>query len=472
MRTHHPFLLASSILFWGLGLTAGRPALAQPPADPAHPAAPQPQPSTPGSTLTVDEAVERAIRQNPRLTAVAREIVAARAGVRSARALTNPSLTFTPAIISGGSDEEVLLQQPLELNGTRAARAGVAQAQLRQTQAEAVVELRTLVFETRAAYYDLARAQELRTLAQDVLRTAEEFSRGVRRQAEEGLRPGIDQTQAGIEVARARQQVTLAEGQVRSAQAALNTLMGQPTADPVGAVTPIAFSPIGADTEALVRQALAARAEITAQDARRQGFREEARLARAQGRPDLVPQFRTESVLRAPRQPGIGVGISLPLLDWGSRRNRIRQAEESARAQDARIVATQAQVRREVEQAVTRLRAAEEVVREYQGGVLDQARRLLEGSLRALQVGAPGASILTALEAQRTYRGVLTDYTNALTEHAQAQAELERAVAAVPADRLPAATTSRDSGSAEAGGASPTDPAGTPTGTTRGDSRE
>jgi cobalt-zinc-cadmium efflux system outer membrane protein len=375
------------------------------------------------------------------LTAVAREIAAARAGVRSARALTNPTLVFVPSLFGTGSDEEILFQQPLELNGTRSARTGVAQAQLRQTQAEAVVELRTLVSETRAAYYDLARAQELLTLGQELLRTAEEFSRGVRRQAEEGLRPGIDQTQAGIEVARARQQMTLAEGQVRAAQAALNTLMGQPASEPVAVVTPIPFSPGSVDTQALVQQALAARAEITAQEARGQGFREEARLARAQGRPDLAPQFRTESVLRSPRQPGIGIGISLPLLDWGGRRNRIRQAEASARAQEARVAVAQAQVRREVEQAVARQRAAESIVRDYQGGVLDQARRLLEGSLRALQIGAPGASILTALEAQRTYRGVLTEYTNALASAAQARAELERATGAVPADLLPQAAT-------------------------------
>ena len=114
------------------------------------------------------------------------------------------------------------------------------------------------------------------------------------------------------------------------------------------------------------------------------------------------------------------------------------------------------------------------VVREYQGGLLDQARRLLEGSLRALQIGAAGASILTALEAQRTYRAVLTDYTNALTEHAQAQAELERAIAAVPADRLPAPTP-RGREQRPAGGTGlpePAQPSETSTGTTRGDSRE
>lgn len=417
-----------------LGLTPrlASAALAQtPPASPAIAPAPAP--------LSVEEAVTRAIRQNPRLTAVAREIEAARRGVRSARALTNPSVTFTPGITSiGGSDEEFLLVQPLELNGTRTARTGIAQAQWERTRAESLVELRDLVFQTRTAYYELARTQELRGIAEELLRSAEEFDRGVRRQAEEGLRPGIDRVQTGIEVARAQQQVVLAESQVQAAQIALNTLLGQPTAA-APAVAPLTFQPEAVDRNTLLAQALEARAEIQAEAATREQFRAEARLARAQGRPDLAPQLRAGGVVRGVQNAGVGLGVTLPFLDYGSRRNRVRQAEQSVLAQEARIEASRNRVRQEVEQALTRLTVAEATARNYQGGVLEQSQRLLEGSMRALQIGAPGTTILTVLEAQRTRRTVRTEYTNALAQYAQARAELERAVGAVSADLLPQA---------------------------------
>ena len=61
------------------------------------------------------------------------------------------------------------------------------------------------------------------------------------------------------------------------------------------------------------------------------GRRHQARLARAEGRPDLTPQFRATSVTRGFREIGVGVGISLPFLDYGHRRNRVRQAEEAAK---------------------------------------------------------------------------------------------------------------------------------------------
>lgn len=395
--------------------------------------------------LTAEDAVALAVKNNPRLSAATRDVVAGQSGVRSARALTNPNFIFAPGLTStSGSGDELLLSQPLELNGTRAARTGVAGAQLRVTQAEAVVELRGLVSTTKFAYYQLEQARELQTLAQEVLKSAQEFDRVTRLLVEGGRRPGIDLAQTGIEVGRAQQQVTLADAQVTAALVALNTLLGRRADTPIGPLTPLASAMETLNDAALVQQSLQNRAEIASVTASRDTFLQEARLARAEGRPDLAPQLRFGSLVRGTPSGntgngfGVGLGISLPIFDYGSRRNRIRQSEESARAQSDRITATQNQVQQEVTQAIARLRAAQTVAQNYQQGILDQSRRLLEGSRRAFQEGAAGTSVLTILEAQRTYRAVQTDYINALTNQAQARAELERAAGAVPASLLPA----------------------------------
>lgn len=391
--------------------------------------------------LTLDAAVTLAVRQNPRLTAAARDIGAAQSGVRAARSLANPSLTYAPSIGStGGSDTELLVQQPLEINGTRAARTGVANAQRQGTEAGAVVELRNVVFQTKSAYYELVRAREQTAVTQDLLQSAQEFDRITRRQVEVGTRPGIDQTQTGIEVVRAGQQVTLAGGQVAAAQVGLNTQMGRQPDTPIGALAPLTTAPetVGADvnlTDTALNQALASRAEIRVEEANREVFRQQARQARAAGLPDLVPQYRANSIGgRNSSNSGFGLGVSLPLLDFGGRRAQIRQSEQAARAQEARIAATQSVVRQEVMQALARRAAADTVVRGYQQGVLDQARQLLEASRRGFQEGK--TSIVALLEAQRTYRSVQTEYINAQVDAAIARAEVERATGTVPASLL------------------------------------
>jgi outer membrane protein, heavy metal efflux system len=357
--------------------------------------------------FTAEDAVALAIKNNPTLSATVRDVTAARSGVRSAQALINPTFFVAPSVPNAnGATDAVLLQQPLELNGTRSARTGVANAQLKQTQARGIVAVRGLVFDVKSAYYELARARELLALSQSLLATVQEFDRLTRRQVELGARPGIDLAQTGLEVTRAQQQVTLAETRVTTATIALNTLLNRPPTEPVGTLSPLPMTAELPDVEAALRQALEARAEITAEDATREGFRQQVRLARAEGRPDLSPTFRSNEIVRsfAPRDYGVSLAISLPLFDWGSRRNRIRQNEEAALAQTDRITAVQNQVRQEVTQVFAQLQATEKILRDYQGGILEQSRRLLEGAQRAFQTGAPGASLLTVLEAQRTYR--------------------------------------------------------------------
>ena len=95
-------------------------------------------------------------------------------------------------------------------------------------------------------------------------------------------------------------------------------------------------------------------------------------------------------------------------------------------------------MQQEVAQALTRLRAAQTTIQDYQEGVLVQSRRLLDASRTGFQEGSSRYTTLTVLEAQRTYRGVQTEYINALATQAQALAELERATGAVPVSLVPA----------------------------------
>lgn len=234
---------------------------------------------------------------------------------------------------------------------------------------------------------------------------------------------------------RALQQAAQAEGQVRTATAALNTLLGRSPGDPVGPLS--ALSPVSADADSGEAHlgALERRSEIVADEAERMALLQEARLARAEGRPDIVPQIRAGSIIRGVSEAGIGIGITLPLLDYGSRRQRIRQTEEAALAQADRVSARRNQVRQEVEQALTRVRTADVVLKGYSQGLLEQSKRLLDASRTGFQSGQTG--VLAVIEAQRTYRAVQTEYTGALVEHALALAELERAIGGIPADRLP-----------------------------------
>ncbi|MCS6776011.1 MAG: TolC family protein [Chloroherpetonaceae bacterium] len=386
--------------------------------------------------VTVEQAIHLAVQQHPRLQAARLRMDAAQTGVRAARALPLPTFFFAPGVPNvNGTTEELLFTQPLELNGTRAARLGVARAQMERARAEALAELQQVVFEVKRAYFELFRAQQQLTLARDLLADTERLHQLTGRLVELGARPGIERVQTDIERVRARQQVAVAEGEMKAALAGLNGWIGRRPDAPAGTLSLALPSPEALSLERLREQAYAHRAEIRGVQAAREQFFQEARLARAEGLPDIAPQFRAQNLIRSftPQDYGFSLVVTLPLFDWGGRRQRARQAEQAARAEEALLLATQVRVQQEVAQALARYQAAGAVLQEFPEGLLAQSRRLWEGALRAFQTGAPGASLITVLEAQRTYRAVQREYIHARVDLAIAHAALERATGQVPA---------------------------------------
>jgi outer membrane protein, heavy metal efflux system len=411
-------------LLAGLFLVSA-PLFAQTPPTPSDP------PGAPA--LSLQAAVEEALTRHPRIEAAARSVEASRAGVRSARAPANPTFYVSPWVDTvNGTTEELLLNQPLEINGTRAARTRRASAEARRADAEARRVRADVVFQVRHAYIEVARQRELREGEQANLRLLEETDRLTARQVELGSRPGIERAQTAIEVARARQRVRLTEGREQAAVAAMNAALGRLPDTPLGALDPLSSFAVGEAMAAPEREAMHAalmsRPEITAATAERDAFRAEAGLHRAEGRPDIAPQFRIQSFTRGISRDdyGASVAVTLPVFDWGGRRERIRQAEAQAQAEEARIRAVENEIRREVAEARARWEAARQILEGFRSDILAQSERLAEASRKGLQTGV--VTLLGTLEAQRTLLAVRSEYVQAMADAALARTELERAM--------------------------------------------
>lgn len=371
------------------------------------------------------------------------ELRASGNGLAAASALANPTITFTPGFTRAGSDEELLLQQPLELNGTRSARAGIARARMMASRAQIELELREFIYSIKSAYIDLAKTQERLLLTKAIVASATELESIASRQVELGSRAGVERTQTAIEAKRAKQQATLAQAEYQSAQTALNVLIGQDITTPLSVSLSYARSQRTPDAD-LIALATASRSELRVSTARQDEFRQESRLANASLLPDIVPQYRMESLTRSPRDGGFGISISLPLLDHGRVRNEARQADTLRKAEELRMKALQEQIRAEVTQALARLKAAEEVLSSYDDGLFSDSKKLLDATRSGYALGE--TSLATVLEAQRTFRSVQAEQIDALASYSQAAAELERAIGAVSPELLKQLTFSEASG--------------------------
>lgn len=388
--------------------------------------------SAPAPALSLEAAVQEALTQHRRLAATRKDATAARLGVNAARALANPDVFFSPALDQfNGTTEELLITQPLELNGTRAARTGIARAQLGVAEAMLVTETREIVANVKTAYIDLWRERELATLATAVTENANTVHRLAQKQVELGSRPGIDTAQTGLEVIRSRQGETLARTRVKRAEAALNLALGRDLKEPLPTIElPVVKMEVPA-FDVAVKGALESRAELAGENARQEALRQEVQLYRAEGRPDIAPQFRSQYVtFQRPKRSdyGFSIAVRLPFVDWGGRKGRIQQAEAATLAQEDRVAQTRREIEKEVAQALARLEGATAVMTGY-AEALPEADRLLRATRIGLEEGK--TTILAVLEAQRSYRATLTEYAEARAELALAQAELTRALGGV-----------------------------------------
>lgn len=150
------------------------------------------------------------------------------------------------------------------------------------------------------------------------------------------------------------------------------------------------------------------------------------RLVKAERRPDIglsLSYERDWSSIR-PHIQYAKVGVSVPLPFSSINKGALRSAEY--RMEQSSIMEREAQlrVRGKITQAWYAFEAERKKVAQYRSGVLDQARRVLEGTTYMYRRGETG--ILDVLIAQRSYNQVTQDFLETMKSYVSALVALEK----------------------------------------------
>ncbi|MCE5322516.1 TolC family protein [bacterium] len=373
--------------------------------------------------LSLQQALDIAIKNNPTVAAGRLSADAAKQSAKGANALTNPEILVAPSIVGdAGSDSALLFSQPLEINGSRRVRGQIASSEATAVGYDSDTTRREILLRVNQSYWDVARAQELVKLNQENITYLETVRAAVQKQYDVGTAPGAQVLKMDVELARARQELSQAQLGLQQSMAELNTLMACPTNNVFSVSEPLIFNDVCIDCAGLLTSALARRPEIASACAQYTSAQAQIKAAKLLRVPDLALQARRES-FDNDSDNGVAIAINLPLLDWGSARAEERRARLAARSREKQVEAVRNNISLDIEQAVQRVNTASQVVREYQGGVLTTSEELATMARKGFEKGA--SSYLEVLEAQRTLRSVRSDYYSALAEHAKALAQLE-----------------------------------------------
>lgn len=367
------------------------------------------------------EIVDVIVREGPTARAIRAEADVVRHEQLARLAYPNPSVTYSRE--GAGFTEFIQVEQSLPLFGTRAAlaRAGVAAS----TAAEAERDARLWALRSDASaavarvVFHETRVSALHGHARDVERLIDVLR--VREREGEGSK--FDRLRAEQELRDVRQMATAAAIEVVEARAALAAML--PEGAPVGriAAAPGAAQAV-APVEELMTRATNARAELRALANAMQRTEFEADAARRARLPSpTIASGLKRADEGADRRSGgvIGVSVSLPLFDTGSREAARWTAERSRL--DAERAALHQRIRSEIVQAIEAVRLREDAVAADEEGAGAELTQIADVAYREGEVG-----ILELLDAVRTASRARLRSIELRLEARLARITLERAV--------------------------------------------
>jgi len=410
--------------------------------------------------LSLDDCVGFAAANHPALNAAQAGVAAASEAVGEARAPYYPQVDFSagyhrwqkraflpsglslpghtiPELVGPLNDWNGGFLSRMTLYDFGERRAGLDAARARQAGAEAdtIATRADVRLSVQSAFYALAAAQDLQTVAEKNLARTESHYRLAQARRQAGAVPHADELRMQAEVASAQLQLLNAQSRVRVALGQLNTAMGRPAETPLAIAAPTTLPPppAGTDLATAMQRALASRPELKSGDKRTEAARAAVTAARASRAPKLRADgsFGWNDTVWTPetREWQAGLSIDLPIFDAGSRTSRVARSKAEAAREEASLENRRLQVRQEVWAAASELDRAWSSIAANETSV-----RASEESLRVererYQTGA--AVITDLLDTQTSLARAEASLAEARWSYLTARAAFDRAVGVAP----------------------------------------
>jgi outer membrane protein, heavy metal efflux system len=379
--------------------------------------------------VTLEEALALAERHNPQLRVAKAYIEGAEAGILTASAYQNPTMTFGSlgrqrALMQAAAVPGMLhgfnFSQTIDLPMVRSSRIQAATIR-RKTSQLALSETRLAVRgAVKLAFFEALRYRREMQLAQGTLDLLEDLRRRIQVQVDVGEAARLELTRAEAEVASARIAVRSTELRLSAALSALYAAVGAPLGrvEPEGDLQKPQILPTLSELqqEMVTKHPSLAVAESEIRFA-------EATVTSEKAQRLPSPSFWADW-FQQPEAAQFRFGVSLALPIWNKREGQIAEAEAARRQATAEAQTRRVQLLASLERAYNMYQVADQQVQISETGTLRQAAAAVDAAQAAFKFGERG--ILEVLDAQRVLRAARFDYLNAQFDRQQALIELEQ----------------------------------------------
>jgi cobalt-zinc-cadmium efflux system outer membrane protein len=399
----------------------------------------------PANGLSLEQAIARAIEQEPSLRAARSHVDVAQGARLQASLRPNPAVSFERRQEPGGTDTQTAIGIAWPLDFRRSGRMAVADRELSTAQFAATDRERVLAADVRARYGDvLASIRDLEIFDELVAATHRQRE-VVRSRVEEGASPALERDLLDVDLRRLQAERLLAAGRTEAAVFELKRVLGMEAnaalavRDGLEDLVRRESTEVPAGPDSL---AVAQRADVREAEARVGVAEAKIGRARSDGRPEVslfasymrmdagfpqqgfAPAGDLERVRGRFSSWSAGAMLTLPVL------NRTQGEVAMARAErtGAAAVYDAARLAAEAELASARARddRAKEAVSLYATGAQTLARQNLSVVGQSYELGR--VTVFEVLAERRRFLDVERAYTEALRAAYEARTALDRAL--------------------------------------------
>jgi outer membrane protein, heavy metal efflux system len=379
------------------------------------------------SPLTLTDVVRIASERRDEIQAAQARIRVGEARSISASALEDPmlapSLDHLPFMLNG-ADVSVTIEQRFPLSGIRDHRKAAAMADVDRLRAEAGRTKLDVSIQAANAFLMLHERRRMSALVSEQIAFARDVVIAANSRYASGTAPQSDVLRAEVDVARLTALARALVGDIRGAEAMLNTSLAL---DPEGSVPdlepPALTGPI--PSWSVIKAALAPRPELAAGRAEIARAEAEVEVMRDMYHPMATIRTGPAYTMTEGRGWMAMVGVSLPI--W---RSKLRAGVAEAEAMRAMSVADLQAMTRMIEGdaavAVTQLQSARDRQIALRDDVLPRARMAIEPAVAGYTSGQ--LPLVSVIEAVQALWLVQADLIAADTELGLAWARLGRAI--------------------------------------------
>jgi len=417
------------------------------------------QEAKPALTLTLEEAIELALRQNPFFMATREKEAQARSLVRESVSRFLPTLNAQgqdtldeklfvlefPSFIPGEPPQRISIDftknyqmslafsLPLFAGGRLVSGYKQANYSLQASRETVRLSEQETIFDVKRSFYGYLLAREFSAAAQEALDLAEKFRANVKNLYEVGMASRFDLLRSEVQVANLKPQAIKARNSVDVAELGLKTIVGLDLETPIAVKGELAAPPLDTETGGAIEQALGQRPELRQIDYQRQMAGEMLKIARGAALPTLAIggnySFWADGLnfRKGAWQNfyAINLSLTIPLFNGFESRARIGQSKAVIRELEWTRKGLSDMIAFEVRQAVLNYTQARETLLSQEQNV-GQAREAVR--IAELNYAEGLATNLDVSTAQVALSQARTNYSQALYDCVISQAQLEKAV--------------------------------------------